>query len=572
MKGLYFFMDNCFSFVKKRRHIIIASLVFVVTCITLLGYTAKNYSGNIDWLLLPSEYFGVPEDMKEEVDVLCRDGSFGWDGQFYYYISNDILGTEGYSQNVDSPSYRWQRVGLPLIVKCVSLLIGQKNASVGLYIFVNIAIIAIATFVFAKFLITKGRSILWVLPWAFSVGVQITLRHALPDGVADAFLLMSFIFLLQKRYKSYSACITMAALCREASILIGFILFLLAFFGKINEEKKYSIRFASIFAIPGIIFVMWYAYVTIHFGVAPFEQAYGITQIFLTGFVEHLTIAINSKNIGEIVGNIIYVITILGSIFICIFYGRKKWIYLSIIPFTILLGSFGPTVMSHYSGYLKGISSLYALIPIVIADSGTPITLNRKEIMSCFGNINKMITGLCACFLVIVFGTGIVYTEFHANNLMITRYLAPVSADTTTTPLKQISSEITLNANNGEMWVDIPYANIFMKNNHYTILNINVKNTSNETWHYQPNESGSGAVLMSYQWFRAGNMDEVYLDGYRTSLGKNVEPGETVTMDMYVQMPKDPGQYILRLSLVQEGVLWFYIVGGGYMDMNYIVT
>ena len=51
-----------------------------------------------------------------------------------------------------------------------------------------------------------------------------------------------------------------------------------------------------------------------------------------------------------------------------------------------------------------------------------------------------------------------------------------------------------------------------------------------------------------------------------------VEPGETVTMDMYVQMPKDPGQYILRLSLVQEGVLWFYIVGGGYMDMNYIVT
>ena len=46
--------------------------------------------------------FGMPDTIsqydKMEPIYKYNDGC-GWDGQFYYYISNDLLGTKGYSNN-----------------------------------------------------------------------------------------------------------------------------------------------------------------------------------------------------------------------------------------------------------------------------------------------------------------------------------------------------------------------------------------------------------------------------------------------------------------------------------------
>jgi hypothetical protein len=36
---------------------------------------------------------------------------------------------------------------------------------------------------------------------------------------------------------------------------------------------------------------------------------------------------------------------------------------------------------------------------------------------------------------------------------------------------------------------------------------------------------------------------------------------------MTIGYPKKPGKYILRISMVQEGVAWFYMADGGYLDI-----
>lgn len=75
--------------------------------------------------------------------------------------------------------------------------------TVSLFIFTNIILIGAAVFVVSRFLYEK-ESILWIFPWSISAGVIITLRHCLPDGAADALVLISIIALLKKKHLIYS--------------------------------------------------------------------------------------------------------------------------------------------------------------------------------------------------------------------------------------------------------------------------------------------------------------------------------------------------------------------------------
>jgi glycosyltransferase involved in cell wall biosynthesis len=62
-------------------------------------------------------------------------------------------------------------------------------------------------------------------------------------------------------------------------------------------------------------------------------------------------------------------------------------------------------------------------------------------------------------------------------------------------------------------------------------------------------------VHVSYQW-RLPNGDLV-LEGLRTELPGPLPPGEDANLTLRVLTPWDPGDYVLRLMLVQELVAWF---------------
>jgi acetolactate synthase I/II/III large subunit len=64
-------------------------------------------------------------------------------------------------------------------------------------------------------------------------------------------------------------------------------------------------------------------------------------------------------------------------------------------------------------------------------------------------------------------------------------------------------------------------------------------------------------VHVSYKWFQSETEAQLAVEGLRTALPRGVLPLGSDALKMRVQAPDDPGDYILRITLVQEHVAWF---------------
>lgn len=82
---------------------------------------------------------------------------------------------------------------------------------------------------------------------------------------------------------------------------------------------------------------------------------------------------------------------------------------------------------------------------------------------------------------------------------------------------------------------------------------IKVRNLSNKPW---PN-TGNYPVLLSYHLFTADGKTMLLRDGLRTSLPNEMTPPNTeVTVPISITTPKEPGVYLLKITMVQEHVFW----------------
>ena len=64
-------------------------------------------------------------------------------------------------------------------------------------------------------------------------------------------------------------------------------------------------------------------------------------------------------------------------------------------------------------------------------------------------------------------------------------------------------------------------------------------------------------VYLSYHWMDRLGKEMVVLDGIRTPLRPALAEGETCVYGMRVKGPESAGEYVLRVTLVQERVRWF---------------
>lgn len=70
-------------------------------------------------------------------------------------------------------------------------------------------------------------------------------------------------------------------------------------------------------------------------------------------------------------------------------------------------------------------------------------------------------------------------------------------------------------------------------------------------------------LSLSYHWFEVtahGPVQSVW-DGIRTPVMVVVDPGSTFSSSMRVQAPDAPGDYLLVIDLVRDGVSWFQFKG-----------
>ena len=90
-------------------------------------------------------------------------------------------------------------------------------------------------------------------------------------------------------------------------------------------------------------------------------------------------------------------------------------------------------------------------------------------------------------------------------------------------------------------------------------LRLSLLNNSSGLWRAQPT-NGQVPVFLSYHWIDHRGRYAVY-DGLRSLLPGDVPPGGRVDVDLRVRLPRQPGQYVLEISPMQENVAWFHDKG-----------
>lgn len=70
-------------------------------------------------------------------------------------------------------------------------------------------------------------------------------------------------------------------------------------------------------------------------------------------------------------------------------------------------------------------------------------------------------------------------------------------------------------------------------------------------------------IHLSYHWIRASDGQVIVFDGARTQLPRSLAAGDEESLTLNVSTTESPGDYILRVTLVQEGIGWFDDDGRG---------
>jgi tRNA (mo5U34)-methyltransferase len=77
--------------------------------------------------------------------------------------------------------------------------------------------------------------------------------------------------------------------------------------------------------------------------------------------------------------------------------------------------------------------------------------------------------------------------------------------------------------------------------------------------------TGKGTVQLGAHLLDDEGMTEVVWDYGRAALPRNVAPGETILLDLFLQAPDRPGRYSVELDMVAEGLAWFEDLGSAIL-------
>ncbi|MFC2145057.1 LCP family protein [Actinomycetota bacterium] len=97
-----------------------------------------------------------------------------------------------------------------------------------------------------------------------------------------------------------------------------------------------------------------------------------------------------------------------------------------------------------------------------------------------------------------------------------------------------------------------------MSEDTFYTFEIKVKNTGVLTW----NRNGGNPIYLGYHWIDFNTKEMVVFDGERSIISYDgVDVGQEVTFDLKIITPPEPGDYVLQVDLVHEGVTWFSYQG-----------
>lgn len=539
-----------------RNSLVVVLITLAASLTALFFYCSGPLGGNFNQFFLPAVKFGVPSELRTRgiTEIFTDQNNSGWDGQFYYYISNDIFARKDTVQHIDASAYRYQRIGLPLLAKIASMITMQSWVSPQTYYLTSLFLILLGTGVAAWFFQGYGSNPYYALIWSLGMGTQATQLTGLPDASADALLILSLVSLIKSRRVLYAIAITFTILTREVYLLIPLCVICSEVYQYYGRKNLLSLfKYTCVHVIPILIWFVWQGFIRLKFHVSPSSQAAGILdyplyQTFYYMFAglngSHPVVGVGSAAYIEGVAVLLYFLLLVISV-LAIFpvmlsksnvsqVAVKKGIALGFLLMILLYCCFGSTVMMHHTGYFKAANILLFVIPFMAC-------LNHQQVRTYQLIIMLMITALFS-YLLKMRTIGPAYSNTPPQ--IVYAVSEPACLKSYQAKITPTSIEVT--TNRGLIGR--------MLGKTRTILNVKVTNNSHET--FSP-YMGKGNVNVSYHWLDI-NSASVIKDGERTSLSRPLKPGQSTVVPLVLKMPVKKGDYLLKLSLVQEGCSWFY--------------
>jgi len=109
--------------------------------------------------------------------------------------------------------------------------------------------------------------------------------------------------------------------------------------------------------------------------------------------------------------------------------------------------------------------------------------------------------------------------------------------------------------------IDTTVKSLTLKSGETTTIPVTLHNPGPDPW------SSSGKVPITFSYRVLVGSEEKTVETPRTLLPRPLLPDQSVSLDAKIVAPAVPGKYILRLSMVQEGITWFVHSGGAATDI-----
>src|SRR5436305_1341054 len=109
--------------------------------------------------------------------------------------------------------------------------------------------------------------------------------------------------------------------------------------------------------------------------------------------------------------------------------------------------------------------------------------------------------------------------------------------------------------------LSLPDAPAKLRAGEKTRVNVHVRNASDVSWWARGGETNTRDDNKFYlatgdRWLKTDGSLVTDMDG-RYGIGKDLKPGEETEVPLLITAPKEPGDYLLEVDLVQEQVGWF---------------
>jgi len=524
---------------------------FVILWSAFCIWVHRSYEGYYHGPLLISAKFGVPESLPAELFSPVYIDESGWDGQFFYWMSTDpwiVDPTVG--PHMDSPDYRYQRIGIAIVVWAAAKVLGEDYPSPRSYFLVINLIVALGVGVLAGYLRSRGRSPWLVLPWVCSAGVAFSSWHGLPDTVADVWFLLSFIALVSRRWVLYAAFATLLLLTREGFAPFAAFVWLGLLVRRLRDGRS-AASFSTLVLtmIPGIVVLTWAAYVAHQFDLRTIMQSSrSIPWGELTDYPFRAAIECilgrsdrppAPADLLVRVRLVICTFTLAATIFAVVRYRRILPASGAILAWLILVSMTGKIIWETPAGYLKSVTG--PVLILILVQSIRP-------------------SAFILAVLLVNLAMGIEF--FVRDAVFISQSLSPNRLASPAPPVVASDAPRTiprLNEFHGRielledrtleyegMW---KFAHIPIR--HYRIR---LTNTSGAVWQWGMSPRDKCPVMLAAD-FRNAKDHKVF--STRHELFTDIPPGES--RELTLRIPARPGlrRTKLRLSLLQEEQMWF---------------